>query len=47
MGSPISIFSMKEIISRAMSSGLDFTQRGVLKSFIVRMNIDEERFGEI
>ena len=38
---------MKEIISRAMSSGLDFTQRGVLKSFLVRMNIDEERYDEI
>jgi len=38
---------MREIISRAMSSGLDFTQRGVLKSFLVKMDIDEEKYDEV
>lgn len=47
MGLTFSISPMREIISRAMSSGLDFTQRGVLKSFLVRINIDEERFDEV
>lgn len=35
---------MKDIISRAMSSGLDFTSGGALKSFLNRFEIDEELY---
>jgi len=38
---------MKEIISKAMSSGLDFSQKGVLKSFLYRMDIDEETYDRV
>ncbi|MFP4002026.1 MAG: DUF116 domain-containing protein [Thermoplasmata archaeon] len=35
---------MKKIISKAMSSGLDFSQKGVLKSFLYKIDIDEETY---
>ncbi|MEF8874836.1 MAG: DUF116 domain-containing protein [Candidatus Thermoplasmatota archaeon] len=38
---------MKEIISKAMSSGLDFSQKGVLKSFLYRMDLDEETYDRV
>jgi len=38
---------MKEIISKAMSSGLDFSQKGVLKSFLYKMDIDEETYDRV
>jgi len=38
---------MKEIISKAMSSGLDFTRRGALKSFLNRMDIEEELYDKV
>ncbi len=41
------LLSMKEIISKAMSSGLDFSQKGVLKSFLYRMDLDEETYDRV
>jgi len=38
---------MKEIISKAMSSGLDFSQKGVLKTFLYKMDIDEETYDRV
>ncbi len=38
---------MKEIISKAMSSGLDFSQKGVLKSFLYKMDLDEETYDRV
>ncbi len=38
---------MKEIISKAMTSGLDFSQKGVLKSFLYKMDIDEETYDRV
>jgi len=38
---------MKEIISKAMSSGLDFSQKGVLKTFLYKMEIDEETYDRV
>lgn len=38
---------MKEIISKAMSSGLDFSQKGVLKSFLYKMDIDEDTYDRV
>ncbi len=38
---------MREIISKAMSSGLDFSQKGVLKSFLYKMDIDEETYDRV
>ncbi|MGM0406048.1 MAG: DUF116 domain-containing protein [Thermoplasmatota archaeon] len=38
---------MKEVISKAMSSGLDFTRRGALKSFLNRMDIDEDLYDQV
>ncbi len=38
---------MKEVISKAMSSGLDFTRRGALKSFLNKMDIDEDLYDKV
>jgi len=38
---------MKEVISKAMSSGLDFTRRGALKSFLNKMDIDEDLYDQV
>lgn len=38
---------MREIISKAMSSGLDFTRRGVLKTFLNKVNVDEELYDKL
>ncbi|MFO7791508.1 MAG: DUF116 domain-containing protein [Candidatus Saliniplasma sp.] len=38
---------MKEVISKAMSSGLDFTRRGALKSFLNKMEIDEDLYDKV
>lgn len=35
---------MREIISKAASSGLDFTRRGALKSFLSKIDIDPESY---
>lgn len=35
---------MKEIITKAMNSGLDFTTKGLLRSFLQRMDLDEELY---
>lgn len=38
---------MKDVISKAMSSGLDFSQRGVLKSFLNRIDVDEQSYDKL
>ena len=38
---------MREIISKAMSSGLDFTRRGALKSFLNKMDVEEELYDKV
>ncbi|MFW6142165.1 MAG: DUF116 domain-containing protein [Candidatus Saliniplasma sp.] len=38
---------MKEVISKAMSSGLDFTRRGALKSFLNKIEIDEDLYDQV
>ncbi len=38
---------MKELISKAMSSGLDFSQSGVLKSFLAKLDIDEDNYDKV
>ncbi len=35
---------MREIISKAASSGLDFTRRGALKSFLARIDIEQDTY---
>ncbi len=38
---------MKDILSKAASSGLDFTRRGALKSFLSRLDMDPEGYDAI
>lgn len=38
---------MREVISKAMSSGLDFTRRGALKSFLNKLDIDEGLYDKV
>ncbi len=38
---------MKDILSKAASSGLDFTRRGALKSFLSRLDIDPEGYDAV
>ncbi len=37
---------MKQIISKAMNSGMDFTRRGALKSFLTRFEIDPDVYDQ-
>lgn len=38
---------MKEIISKAMSSGMDFTRGSTIKSFLNRMDIDQDVYDSV
>ncbi len=38
---------MKEIVSKAMSSGLDLTRRGAVKSFLKRLDIDQDLYDRL
>lgn len=38
---------MRDIVSKAMNSGLDFTTRGILKSFLQKMDLDEQLYERV
>ncbi len=38
---------MKEIISRAMSSGMDFTRGSTIKAFLARLDIDQDVYDKV
>lgn len=38
---------MKEIVSKAMSSGMDFTRRGAAKVFLKRLDIDQDLYDNV
>ncbi len=38
---------MKEIISRAMSSGMDFTRGSTIKAFLARIDIDQDAYDRV
>ncbi len=38
---------MRDIISRAMSSGMDFTRGSVIKAFLARLDIDQDMYDRV
>jgi len=38
---------MKEIVSKAMSSGMDLTRRGAVKAFLKRLDIDQDLYDRV
>lgn len=45
--SKINLQQMKNIISKAMSSGMDFTRRGALKAFLKKIDVDQDIYDRV